>query len=156
MRVEELVNAFAYAYPAPTGEHPFAVHAELVQAPWSANNKLLRIGLKGKLPTDEEPAGRNLVFLVDVSGSMSSQDKLPLVRSSLELLVDALRPHDTIGIVTYAGQSGIALQPTAVAEKEGPVVASAVARLAETVDAIRRGIVVGPTRLALCVRSSFS
>ncbi|MFT5464633.1 MAG: Ca-activated chloride channel family protein, partial [Planctomycetota bacterium] len=118
VRIEEMVNAFSYSYAGPTDEHPFAVHAEIVSAPWAAGHKLLRVGLQGQLPSNENPVGRNLVFLVDVSGSMRSTDKLPLVLRSMELLVGALQPRDTIGIVTYAGNSGIALQPTPVSEKE--------------------------------------
>ncbi|MCA9542786.1 MAG: von Willebrand factor type A domain-containing protein, partial [Myxococcales bacterium] len=115
VRVEEFINYFQYDYPAPApdAEVPFRVDLEAAPSPFGAGKHLLRIGLKGKLPDQRKPA--NLVFLVDVSGSMRS--RLPLVKTTLNQLVDALRPDDTIAIVTYAGQDRVALPPTPVADR---------------------------------------
>jgi Ca-activated chloride channel family protein len=112
VRVEELINYFDYAYAAPkTRDVPFGVHTELAPAPWNARTHLLRIGLQGWRPHGDLPAS-NLVFLVDVSGSMGSDDKLPLVKSSLRLLVNELTARDRIALVVYAGASGVVLEPT--------------------------------------------
>jgi Ca-activated chloride channel family protein len=112
VRIEELVNYFSYDYPDASGTDPFAVHAEVAACPWNPNHRLVAIGLQGKrIDTTDLPAS-NLVFLVDVSGSMSSPDKLPLLKQSLRLLVDELRPQDRVAIVAYAGASGLVLGPT--------------------------------------------
>jgi Ca-activated chloride channel family protein len=112
VRVEEMINYFDYAYAPPRDRaRPFSVHAELAPAPWNAKTHLLRIGLQGWKPDAKLPPS-NLVFLVDVSGSMQSPDKLPLVKSSLKLLVKELDARDRISLVVYAGASGVVLEPT--------------------------------------------
>ncbi len=117
VRVEELVNYFPYRYEAPTSDVPFAAHLEVASAPWAPAHRLVRIGLKGReLDAATRPAA-NLVFLIDVSGSMNSANKLPLVKESLRLLVERLRPDDRVAIVTYAGSSGLALPSTPASQK---------------------------------------
>jgi Ca-activated chloride channel homolog len=112
VRVEEMINYFEYAYAPPRDRsQPFAVHTELAPTPWNAKTHLLRIGLQGWKPDGELPPS-NLVFLVDVSGSMESPDKLPLVKQSLKLLVQQLDARDRIALVVYAGASGVVLEPT--------------------------------------------
>ncbi|RDV12009.1 DUF3520 domain-containing protein [Pontibacter diazotrophicus] len=118
VRIEEMVNYFSYDYPQPTGNAPFSVTTELSVCPWNSDNQLLHIGLQGKaIPTDNLPAS-NLVFLIDVSGSMDTQDKLPLVKAGFKLLVDQLRPQDKVAIVVYAGAAGLVLPPTAGSSKD--------------------------------------
>ena len=112
VRIEELVNYFPYAYPQPTGPDPFSVTVEEAACPWNAEHQLARIGLKGKEINNEDRPPSNLVFLLDVSGSMSDDQKLPLVKQGLRLLVPELRPKDRVAIVTYAGTSGVALEST--------------------------------------------
>lgn len=118
VRVEELVNYFPYDYPAPRSlARPFSVSTELAPTPWNPKTHLLHIGLKGY---DIEPAARpaaNLVFLLDVSGSMNSPDKLPLVKRSLKLLTNELTAKDRVAIVVYAGAAGVVLEPTPGNEK---------------------------------------
>jgi Ca-activated chloride channel family protein len=118
VRVEELINYFDYDYPQPQArEVPFRASVSVFPTPWNEGTKLLHIGIKGyELPAAEAPRA-NLVFLVDTSGSMDSPDKLPLLANSLRLLLGSLRPDDTVAIVTYAGDAGIALAPTPVAEQ---------------------------------------
>ena len=112
VRVEEMINYFDYGYaPPPDRSRPFAVHTELAPTPWNGKTHLLRIGLQGWRPQGALPPS-NLVFLVDVSGSMGSEDKLPLVKSGLKLLVNELGPRDRIALVVYAGASGVVLEPT--------------------------------------------
>ena len=114
MRIEELVNYFDYDYPVPEGgDAPFSVTTELGPNPWNANTRLLRVGLKGYEPAPGQRPAANLVFLVDVSGSMDSPDKLGLLKTSLKLLANGLGPDDRVGIVVYAGASGVALEPVA-------------------------------------------
>jgi Ca-activated chloride channel family protein len=112
VRVEEFINYFAYDYPAPADRaEPFNVVTELGPNPWNAKTRLLHIGLKGfEVPRSSIPAA-NLVFLVDVSGSMDSPDKLPLLKSALKLLASELRPTDRISLVVYAGGTGVVLEP---------------------------------------------
>jgi len=118
IRIEELVNYFTYDYPAPQEEAPFEVIAELSECPWQPQHQLLHIGLQGKkIPTAELPPS-NLVFLVDVSGSMNRPNKLPLLKSSLKLLTEQLREQDRVSIVVYAGAARLVLEPTAGNEKE--------------------------------------
>lgn len=118
VRIEELVNYFSYDYAQPKGDDPFAVHTEISTAPWNSKHKLVSIGLQGKkIPTDNLPAS-NLVFLIDVSGSMSDVNKLPLLKSSLKMLVEELRPQDHVAIVVYAGAAGLVLEPTSGANKK--------------------------------------
>ncbi|WP_428312268.1 vWA domain-containing protein [Hydrocarboniphaga sp.] len=113
VRVEELVNYFDYRYPAPRDRNtPFSVSTELAPTPWNAKTHLLQIGVQGWKPQGERPAA-NLVFLIDVSGSMESPDKLPLVKASLKLLAQQLRPQDRLSLVVYAGRTAVVLEPTA-------------------------------------------
>ncbi|WP_454751744.1 vWA domain-containing protein [Cupriavidus necator] len=117
VRVEELLNYFPYDYAQPADGRPFAVHTALAPAPWHPANVLLRIGIKGKDMASGALPAANLVFLVDVSGSMNSPDKLPLLKSSLKLLVNKLRPQDRITLVTYASGTRVALPPTPGSDK---------------------------------------
>lgn len=117
VRVEEFVNAMTYGYAPPTGDAPFAVHLEAAPSPWDEEHLLVRVGLKGKVVTPEERRPVHLTFLVDVSGSMSSPDKLDLAKRALHLLVDALEPEDTVALATYAGRTARILGPTPVARK---------------------------------------
>ena len=114
VRVEELVNYFGYNYslPAAQAEYPFAVHVQQVQSPWNAQNSVIRIGIKGKDVAKATLPAANLVFLVDVSGSMSPQDRLPLLKSSLKLLVAQLRAQDRVSLVSYANGTRLVLPPT--------------------------------------------
>jgi Ca-activated chloride channel homolog len=123
VRVEELINYFPYRYTPPTGDVPFAAKLEVASAPWAPEHRLVRIGLKGREFTAESRPPANLVFLLDVSGSMSSANKLPLVKESLRMLVERLRPDDRVAIVTYAGSSGLAL-PSTPASKKNEILAS--------------------------------
>ncbi|MDI1317212.1 von Willebrand factor type A domain-containing protein [Flavobacterium sp.] len=118
VRVEEMVNFFKYQYPQPTEGNPFSITTEYSDCPWNRNTKLVRIGLQGKIiPTDNLPAS-NLVFLIDVSGSMSAMNKLPLVKESLKVLLNQLRDEDKISIVVYAGAAGLVLPSTAGNQKQ--------------------------------------
>lgn len=118
VRIEELVNYFPYQYADPTDSRPFAVHTELADCPWDATHKLLRVGIQGKHIKDEQIPPANLVFLVDVSGSMWSPDKLPLVQKSLGMLVDKMRAQDRIALVVYAGNAGLVLPSTSGSDKQ--------------------------------------
>ncbi|TXK76178.1 VWA domain-containing protein [Mesonia sp. K4-1] len=112
VKIEEMINYFDYNYPQPKGKNPFAIHTEVNTTPWNKGSKLIKIGLQGKtVPLDDIPPS-NLVFLIDVSGSMNSQNKLPLLKSAFKLLVNQLRDEDKISIVTYAGAAGLVLPPT--------------------------------------------
>ena len=117
LRIEELVNYFHYEYPRPVGDAPFSVAVELSAAPWELKHRLVRIGLQAKEIETASAPEANLVFLVDVSGSMNQPNKLPLVKDSLRLLVDLLRGNDRVAIVVYAGSSGLALPSTSGANK---------------------------------------
>jgi Ca-activated chloride channel family protein len=112
VRIEELVNYFPYDYPEPDGEHPFTVTTEVAEAPWRPAHRLLRIGLKGRSVALGDLPPSNLVFLVDVSGSMNAPDKLPLLQSALVMLVDQLREQDRVALVAYAGAAGLVLPST--------------------------------------------
>ncbi len=112
VRIEELVNYFNYRYPAPKGVHPFSVSVEVGACPWEATHQLAKIGLKGREIPREDRAAANFVFLLDVSGSMESSNKLPLVKESMKALLQALKPSDRIGIVTYASGSQVVLPST--------------------------------------------
>lgn len=119
VRIEELINYFPYAYaaPKPGDETPVAANLEVAAAPWNPQHRLVRIGLKGREVAEADRPAANLVFLLDVSGSMQSPAKLPLVKESMRLLLDKLRPQDRVAIVTYAGQSGLALPSTPASQK---------------------------------------
>ena len=108
----ELINYFPYSYPEPAGDDPVSVTLDLAPCPWKADHKLARIGVKARSLSGEEMPQRNLVFLIDVSGSMSGDTRLPLVKQALELLVEQLDPQDRVSIVTYAGDAGLQLVPT--------------------------------------------
>ncbi|WP_218186165.1 VWA domain-containing protein [Marinifilum fragile] len=119
VRIEEMINYFNYNYEQPTGEHPFAIHHEIARCPWNNDNLLLHIGLQGKKIETENLPASNLVFLLDVSGSMNSQNKLPLLKKAFKLLVNQLRPEDKVAIVVYAGSSGLVLpSPTGTKKKK--------------------------------------
>ena len=112
VRIEEMINYFDYDYPQPKGEHPVVIQTELSDSPWNKGLKLLHIGLQAKtIPSDNLPAS-NLVFLVDVSGSMGMPNKLPLVKEAFKLLVNQLRPSDRVAMVVYAGAAGTVLPST--------------------------------------------
>jgi len=118
IRVEEMINYFDYDYPAPNTQHPFTVVSEVADCPWAPQHKLLHIGMQAKqIPASNLPPS-NLVFLIDVSGSMSAQNKLPLLKSAFKLLVDQLRPNDKVAIVVYAGAAGLVLPPTSGSDKQ--------------------------------------
>jgi Ca-activated chloride channel family protein len=127
VRVEELINYFRFDYPQPSGEAPFSVTTELAECPWNPEHRLALIGIQGRAIADKELAPRNLVFLIDVSGSMMSPDKLPLVRSAMRMLVDVLAPRDRVAIVVYAGASGLVLPSTPGDQKE--IIHHAIAQL---------------------------
>jgi len=112
VRIEELVNYFEYDYAEPAGSHPFEANTELSTCPWQPEHQLLHIGLQGeKIPTKDLPPS-NIVFLIDVSGSMSDANKLPLLKSSFKLLTNQLREQDRVAIVVYAGAAGLVLEST--------------------------------------------
>jgi len=118
VRIEEFINYFSYEYPQPADDLPFSVTTEVSRCPWASNHKLLHVGLQGReMSTRNIPPG-NLVFLLDVSGSMGAPDKLPLLKSAFKLLVDQLREEDRVAIVVYAGTSGLALPSTPGYRKE--------------------------------------
>jgi Ca-activated chloride channel family protein len=112
VRVEELINYFQFGYPQPEGNVPFSITSDVADCPWNAEHRLLRVGLKGRdVPADQRPAS-NLVFLLDVSGSMEAANKLPLVKEAMYRLTDKLTENDRVAIVVYAGNSGLVLPPT--------------------------------------------
>ena len=117
VRLEEMLNYFPYDYALPTDGSPFGVTTELAATPWNPNTRLLRIGIKAADRAVADLAPANLVFLVDVSGSMDRREGLPLVKSTLKLLVDQLRDQDRVALVVYAGESRVVLKPTSGREK---------------------------------------
>jgi Ca-activated chloride channel family protein len=130
VRIEEMINYFRYDYNTPKDKHPFAVHTELSDCPWNQKHKLVMIGLQGKkIPVENLPPS-NLVFLIDVSGSMQGPLRLALVQSSLKLLVEQLREEDKISIVVYAGAAGLVLPSTSGANKT---------KIKEAIDELRAG-----------------
>jgi Ca-activated chloride channel homolog len=127
VRIEEMVNYFSYDYPDPSAGQPFSITTEIASCPWNEKNRLLLVGLQGqRLDTADLPPG-NLVFLIDVSGSMLDPNKLPLVQSAMGLLIDQLRPQDRVAIVAYAGSAGLVLPSTPGSEKGR--IAEAISRL---------------------------
>ena len=117
VRIEELINYFPYSYPAPSDGRPFGVHLDAAACPWKAGHRLVRVAIKGReVPRGEHPPG-NLVFLLDVSGSMDEPNKLPLVKAAMRLLVSELGPRDRVAIVVYAGAEGLALPSTPATDK---------------------------------------
>lgn len=117
VRIEEMINYFDYNYAPPTGEVPFAANFAQSQCPWNTKHKLVRIGLKGRVMDQANRPPLNLVFLLDVSGSMSDPNKLPLVKQSLDILTRQLDERDRVSIVVYAGASGLVLPPTSGADR---------------------------------------
>jgi Ca-activated chloride channel family protein len=145
VRIEELVNYFTYDYAAPRAADPapFAASLEVAAAPWAPTHRLVRIGLKGReLSTADRPAA-NLVFLVDVSGSMDEPNKLPLVQESLRMLVEKLKPEDHVAIVVYAGASGLALPSTPVGHRQ---------EILDAIDRLRAG---GTTNGAMGIQLAY-
>ena len=130
VRLEELVNYFPYDLPAPRGAEPFTVTAETHEAPWKPGHRLVRVALQAKKLDVRELPPSNLVFLIDVSGSMMSPDKLPLVKSAFRLLVDQLREQDRVAIVVYAGNAGLVLPSTSGSDKT---------RIMEAIDRLEAG-----------------
>jgi Ca-activated chloride channel homolog len=118
VRIEEMINYFDYDYASPAGKAPYAIYTELTECPWNAKHQLMRVALKCKTQARSERVANNLVFLLDVSGSMSENDRLPLAIESFKLLMDSLSPNDKVAIVTYAGAAGLALEPTLVSERQ--------------------------------------
>lgn len=118
VRIEEMINYFDYDYPQPDNEHPFSINYEFGECPWNSKNKLLHIGLQGKEMKNADAPASNLVFLLDVSGSMDEPNKLPLLVKAMKLLVSQLRPQDRVAIVVYAGSSGLVLPSTSGNHKE--------------------------------------
>ncbi len=130
VRTEEMINYFKYQYPQPTNNDPFSFNTEMGDCPWNKQHKLLLVGLQGKtIPTENLPAS-NLVFLIDVSGSMGEENKLPLVKASLKLLTDQLREKDKISMVVYAGNAGLVLPATSGTEKD---------KIKKAIDALESG-----------------
>ena len=118
VRIEEIVNYFPYSYPLPQDGRPFAVHTQTVDSPWQPEAKLIKIGIQAQDAAKKNLPPANLVFLVDVSGSMNSPDKLPLVKKALRLLTQQLRPQDKVTIITYASGEKLVLPPTSGKDKD--------------------------------------
>ena len=130
IRIEEMVNYFKYEYPQPKAGDPFSVNTEISECPWNKTHRLAMIGLQGKIiPQENLPSG-NIVFLIDVSGSMYSADKLPLLKQSLKLLVDQLREKDKVSLCVYAGNAGLVLPPTNGLQKQ---------KIKDAIDALEAG-----------------
>ncbi len=134
VRIEEMLNYFTYNDPPPTADdpHPFASYIEIATCPWNPQHRLARVSLKGRAIDMANRVGSNLVFLVDVSASMDERDRLPLVKECLKLLVNELSEDDRISIVVYAGQAGVALEPTAASPAKKT-------RIIEVIDSLRPG-----------------
>ena len=118
VRIEELINYFTYDYPRPSGPHPIGATMAMTAAPWNPRNRLVRIGIKAREIDAARRPSSNLVFLIDVSGSMDTPQKLPLVKSGVKMLVDQLGENDVVSIVVYAGASGLVLPPTRGNQKD--------------------------------------
>jgi Ca-activated chloride channel family protein len=127
VRIEELVNYFKYQYATPRGDAPVAVTTEVGACPWNPNHKLALVGLHANPIQQDRTPPRNLTFLLDVSGSMTPENRLPLIRTAMRMLVDSLRSEDRVAIVVYAGSSGVVLKPTSGEKKA--VINSAIAEL---------------------------
>jgi len=117
VRIEEFINYFQYNYPQPNGNIPFSVNTEVASAPWKPNHKIVQIGLQGKNVSLDNVPPSNLVFLIDVSGSMQNYDKLPLLKNAFQTLVNQLKPNDRVAIAVYAGSSGLVLPSTPASNK---------------------------------------
>jgi Ca-activated chloride channel family protein len=118
VRIEELINYFSYNYPQPKGDEPFSANLEVAGCPWNSQHRLVRIGLKGKEIAQDKRPPSNFVFLIDVSGSMSPSERLPLIKQALRMLVKRMTENDRIAIVVYASSSGVVLESTSCANKE--------------------------------------
>lgn len=118
VRIEEMVNYFGYSYAQPKGKEPFSVNMETADCPWNPGHVLLRVGLKGKEIERKARPASNLVFLLDVSGSMADENKLPLLKTTMTMLIGELTENDRVTIVTYAGDAGLKLEPTSGDQKE--------------------------------------
>ncbi len=118
VKIEEMINYFSYDYPQPSGDDPFSISTEVASSPWNKDAKLVRIGIKGRDVSTEKVPASNLVFLLDVSGSMNDPNKLPLLKSALNILVNQLRETDKVSIVVYAGAAGLVLKPTSGINKK--------------------------------------
>jgi Ca-activated chloride channel family protein len=118
VRVEEMINYFSYNYPEPKGKHPFSITTQYMDCPWNPRHNLIHVGIQGKNIALENMPANNLVFLLDVSGSMEDANKLPLLKSGLRLLIDQMRPQDRVAIVVYAGAAGVVLPSTPGNQKE--------------------------------------
>lgn len=118
VRVEEFINYFPYSYSQPEGSDPFSISTQYLECPWNSNHNLIHIGIQGKELNMDKAVASNLVFLLDVSGSMEDANKLPLLKSGLKLLIDQMRPEDKVSIVVYAGAAGVVLPPTSGNHKE--------------------------------------
>jgi Ca-activated chloride channel family protein len=118
VRIEEMINYFRFDYPSPPSGVPFSVTTEMSQSPWHPGYRVALIGLRGRETFQAEQAARNLVFLLDVSGSMEDEDKLPLVKQAMRMLTDTLQPRDRVAIVVYAGNSGVVLPSTSGDRKD--------------------------------------
>jgi Ca-activated chloride channel family protein len=112
VRIEEMINYFQYDYPPPSGKHPFSIFTEISPPPWNPDHRLVHIGLQGRMSETEELPPSNLVFLLDVSGSMKTPNKLPLLKSAFQLLTKQMREKDHVAIVVYAGAAGLVLPST--------------------------------------------
>lgn len=130
VRIEELINYFDYEYGDPPADQPFSITTEMSDCPWKQGHRLAHIALRSKPIATENLPPNSLVFLLDVSGSMSSHDKLPLLKKALALLIDQLRPQDRVAIVVYAGAAGLVLDPTHGSEKE---------KMLRAIDALQAG-----------------
>jgi len=130
VRIEEMVNYFDYSYPQPAGTDPFSVNTEIAACPWNDQHRLIHIGLQGKEIAQDKLPASNLVFLIDVSGSMDEPNKLPLVQSSLKMLTNQLRENDRVAIVVYAGNAGLVLPSTNGSNKT---------KIKEAIDDLRAG-----------------
>lgn len=167
VRIEELVNYFPYQYAPPDDDKPFAVHAAVAGCPWEPKHRLLRVALKGReIDFNNRPAS-NLVFLIDVSGSMNQPNKLPLLKAALRLLIDRLSENDRVAMVVYAGSSGLVL-PSTTGDRQA-VIASALEQLQAggstngasgiqlAYDTARRHFIRGGTnRVILCTDGDFN
>jgi Ca-activated chloride channel family protein len=118
VRIEEMINYFDYDYPQPTDKHPFSFTNEVSNCPWNNANKLVHIGIQGKSIDYDDLKSSNFVFLIDASGSMSSHDKLPLLKKGLKLLLNELNENDRVAIVAYAGSAGLVLPSTRASKKD--------------------------------------
>jgi Ca-activated chloride channel homolog len=118
VRIEEMINYFSYNYPSPTGPRPIAAYTEVASAPWKPEHRLVRIGIKAKDIDIAKRPPSNLVFLIDVSGSMATPERLPMLKSAMKLMIEKLGEGDHVAIVTYAGESGVRLRSTTGDKKE--------------------------------------